>query len=205
MFAAERADKAATLTVAEVGTAVHTVLRHLDLAEVSNEETIRRQIEEMVAQQMISAAEAAAVDPAPIARFFQSPLGLEMRRWPKRVHRELPFSLAVRAGEIELTLASDASEGEWIHVQGVIDCLIERPEGFALVDFKTDRAEAGEVAERAERYRTQMSFYARAVETIFRRPVIERSLCFLHPGVTYELGTTDQQGPTGFQPVTNNE
>jgi ATP-dependent helicase/nuclease subunit A len=181
---------------------------------VSIDETVvRRQIEQMAARGLLTSAEAAAVDPAVIRRFLHSPLGVEMRQQPNRVQRELPFSLAVRADEIanasvgqvvNLSPTSETltnhlaenlkskiqnlkSEADWVLVQGIIDCLIERSDGFVVLDFKTDRVEADGVAEQAERYRTQMAYYARAVETIFRRPVIAQTLYFLHCDVAVEM------------------
>lgn len=186
-FIMSRGEARAALTASEAGTAVHTVLRHLDLARAADEAEVKRQIEQMVAQGKLLPAEAEAVDSSLIVQFLNSPLGLEMRRQPNRVWRELPFSLAVGAHEIERGLSPAQSENEWIHVQGIMDCLIERPEGFALVDFKTDRIEAGEASERAERYRPQMDLYARAVETIFRRPIVERILYFLQPGMAARI------------------
>jgi ATP-dependent helicase/nuclease subunit A len=233
--------KAAALTATELGTATHTVLRYLDpavfpivgappaapVAPTSpiapnasavpfapvEEAAIRRQIEQMAARGLLTPVEAAAVDAATIARFLDSPLGIQIREQPNRVQRELPFSLALRADEIEsgrigeidnLSLLPDAatnrhdddrkskiqnpkSEMEWVLVQGVIDCLLERPEGFVLIDYKTDRVAAETVAARADSYRTQMALYARAVETIFRRPVVVQTLYFLHCGVAVEM------------------
>jgi len=183
LLAAEtKADKA-KLTAAEIGTAYHTVLRHVDLERSPSAEAVGRQVSEMVAAGLLSPAEAKAVEPEIIVRFLRSRLGEEMRRRATHVLRELPFSLAVPAVEIERDLPEEIARGELVHVQGVIDCLIERPEGFVLLDFKTDRVGAGEAAERAERYRTQMEFYARAVEAIFGRRVVERVVFFLRAGV----------------------
>jgi ATP-dependent helicase/nuclease subunit A len=202
VFITAAEEKATRLTAAEIGTAVHSILRHLDLELPADDETVRRQIEQMVARGVLSEAEAGAVDPALIVRFLNSPLGVAMRQQPSRVQREMPFSLAVRVDEIERlstdrTFVSGAScptaesappsQEEWVHVQGIIDCLIERPEGFALLDFKTDRIEAAQAATRADYYRTQISLYARAVETIFKRSVIQRTLYFLHPSVAVDL------------------
>ena len=217
--------KAAPLTATELGTATHAVLCHLDLAAFpvagaqdaapaapGDEAVVREQIEQMTARGLLTATEAAAVNAAQIARFLTSPLGLELRHQPNRVRRELPFTLALRADEVErpsvgqvanLSAFSDSaaqparaphsafriphSNGELVLVQGVIDCLVERPDGFVLIDYKTDQVAAEGVAARAESYRMQMILYARAVETIFRRPVIVRTLYFLHCGVAVEM------------------
>ena len=191
------------LRAAEIGTAYHTVLRHLDLAQFGvvgaqhaapmQETVVRRQLEQFVECGLLMPGQAGAVDAAAIVRFLNSSLGVAMRQQPERVRREVPFTLAVSASEAagaihELPRQPDSlSENEWVLVQGVIDCLIERPQGFMLIDFKTDRIEADEVTERAEHYRIQMALYARAVETIFGRSVIEQILYFFHPGVAIDL------------------
>ncbi|MBM3334860.1 PD-(D/E)XK nuclease family protein, partial [Candidatus Sumerlaeota bacterium] len=181
---------APTLTAAERGTAFHTVMRCLDFESATDGEAVRKQIEEMEARGILSATEAAAVDVEAIARFSDSPLGKEMKQRAGHVWRELPFSLAV-SDLSDLSDASDLSDQAWqdesVHLQGIIDCLIERPDGFVLVDFKTDQVAPEQAGGRAERYRFQLQLYTRAVETIFRRPVVARVLYFLRPAVAVEL------------------
>ncbi len=219
-FMAAGTGTAPVLTASEIGTATHTVLRHLDLSQPPDEATVRSQIAQIAAEGKLAAAEAACVDAAAIARFLQSPIGTEIRGAPHRVQREMPFSLAVPAAEIarlerrlSSEIKSNGSDGsdesdrsdssdpsdksdrifcnEWVHVQGIVDCLFERPEGFVLLDFKTDRVERDTAETRAAFYRPQMEFYARAVETIFRRPVVEQVLYFLSCGVAVSMPPRD--------------
>ncbi|MCX8036549.1 MAG: helicase-exonuclease AddAB subunit AddA [Candidatus Sumerlaeia bacterium] len=206
-FMAAAAGESPLLTATEIGTATHAVLRHLDLSQPADEATVRSQIAQIAAKGKLTAAEAAVVDAAAIARFLQSPLGTEIRQAPGRAWREMPFSLAVPALEIaRLERGFFEKDGldrsdkldiifnnEWVQVQGIIDLLFERPEGFVLLDFKTDRIESGEVPARAAFYRPQMEFYARAAETIFRRPVVEQVLYFLSCGVA----VSDRRGTEG--------
>jgi len=49
-------------------------------------------------------------------------------------------------------------------------------EGYILLDYKTDRIEPGAGEVLKERYSVQMMLYARAVETILRKPVFEKYL-----------------------------
>src|SRR5690606_17425597 len=73
--------------------------------------------------------------------------------------------------------AETASEP--VLVQGVIDCLFEDANGWVIVDYKTDavRGEEG-LAALTERYRLQLSVYAKAVEMSLGRPVTDRYLYF---------------------------
>ena len=71
---------------------------------------------------------------------------------------------------------------EEVLLQGVVDCLFATPEGYVIVDFKTDRVRPGTEQERAERYRPQLDAYRRAVELVFDCPVAGCVLYFLQTG-----------------------
>jgi hypothetical protein len=51
-------------------------------------------------------------------------------------------------------------------VEGVADCVFEEDAGYVVIDFKTDRA----AGDQLERYRRQVSLYARAVAAASARP-----------------------------------
>src|SRR5690606_37030171 len=84
-------DAAPGLTPTERGSAVHLVMQHLDLAGPLAAGDIARQIAAMVERRMLTPEQAAAVDVAPIARFFETPLGLRLRSGASRVRREVPL------------------------------------------------------------------------------------------------------------------
>ena len=74
---------------------------------------------------------------------------------------------------------------EEVLVQGVIDCLFEDEQGLVLVDYKTDaitgRFQNGFEGAKpilADRYRTQLQLYTRAVEGILNKTVTHRYLFF---------------------------
>ena len=68
-----------------------------------------------------------------------------------------------------------------IIVQGIIDMLIQKPEGLLVIDFKTDDVSAEQVSERAELYREQMVLYGRAAGAILKAEVLGKWLYFLTP------------------------
>ena len=74
-------------------------------------------------------------------------------------------------------------------MQGVIDCLLETEQGLTVIDFKTDRVSRNFAAQRAEKYRAQLSAYKRAAETVFAKPVTGCALYFLssHQTIWLEL------------------
>jgi ATP-dependent helicase/nuclease subunit A len=159
-------------------------MSHLDLSiDLTKRQNIAAQIEAMCKKGLLSEAEAASVDDDAIAAFFSSDLGRQMLSDPSRVRRELPFTLAKRADEIWKGLPKDHGN-EIILIQGIIDCLIQKDDGFLLIDFKTDDIPAEEISSRIREsgYDTQLSHYAEAVKSIFDKPVREKHLCFLSVG-----------------------
>lgn len=161
------------------GAAMHLVLQHVQLGGDLSVKGIREQIARMLDQELFTAAEAAAVDAAAVAGFFAGNLGRRLVRadW---VRRELPFYLAVPAGEVYPEVCGPAA-GETVLIQGVIDCLFADPGGLVLVDYKTDRA-AGRENELAARYQGQIRLYCRAAESILGASVQERYLYLLDTG-----------------------
>ena len=71
-------------------------------------------------------------------------------------------------------------------VEGFIDLLYEGPEGYVVVDYKTDALPAGDAIEAAvQRYRLQAATYAALLSQVLDRPVARAILVFLHGrGVT---------------------
>ena len=63
------------------------------------------------------------------------------------VRREFKFSVLVPAAQY-YPVAADAPE-EKVLLQGVIDCLIDTPEGYVILDFKTDRVSRSRALPRA--------------------------------------------------------
>ena len=74
-------------------------------------------------------------------------------------------------------------EDETVVVQGIIDMLIQTPEGLVVIDFKTDDVTAEEVDERAEAYGRQLELYGKAASAILKTGVLGRWLYFLAPAV----------------------
>jgi len=105
-----------------------------------------------------------------VERFRRSELGRQARR--VQALREVPFALA-RCGAT---------------LRGQIDLVLD-PGGAAmtLVDYKTSRIAAGEVAQKAAAYELQLRLYALAAREIFGVPARRACLHFLHPDVIHEV------------------
>ena len=158
-----------TLTAAEIGTAMHTIMQHIDLARPQTVRDVQNLITELIRRELITDEEAREVDAAAIARFFGTPIYERIRK-SHDVRRELPF-----------TYGLDAGDGDRQILQGIIDCLFREKDGWVLLDYKTDRtgmfrSEAALESAMAERYGVQLSLYARAIGDILDIDIKEKLL-----------------------------
>lgn len=100
-----------TLTPTEKGSAVHLVMQLLPLDVEWDEARLREWLEQLVENEGLSPEEAASIPLEAMVRFFDTPIGrrLTQAAW---VQREVPFSLAVPAAEVEEWTAVGAAETE---------------------------------------------------------------------------------------------
>ena len=127
----------------------------------------------MEERRLLTPEQARAVDAAALTRFLQSPLCARIRAAGERARREYRFSLLESAARF----VPEASAGDEILLQGVVDCFWDEPEGLVILDFKTDRIH-GDLDAKAARYAPQLAAYAAALSRIFERPVKETLLYF---------------------------
>lgn len=171
-----------SLTPAERGTAMHTVMQHIPLDMEMNELSVAQFIESMVQNELLIEEQKNAIDPGLIVAFFATDIGSRLLQSCK-VKREVPFSLALPAHEAYPDWQEARSEP--VLIQGMIDCLFEDKEGIVLLDYKTDRitnrfSDGFESARPIlkKRYRVQIDLYTKAVEHILQRKVAEKILYF---------------------------
>ncbi|MBS3900074.1 MAG: helicase-exonuclease AddAB subunit AddA [Dethiobacter sp.] len=170
------------LSTLELGILYHRVFQHLRLLPPLGELEIAEQIAHFVKSGIISEDEANSLNPAQIAPFFTGVAGDIVFANANQTYREWPFTLLLPAKE----LASANSE-ETVLIQGIIDLLVKTEEGYVLVDFKTDKIPQGGAEELAKRYKEQLGFYARAVETILAAPVKASYLYLVRTGETLPI------------------
>ena len=118
------------------------------------------------------------IDFVSIQSFFESDLGQLALANTDSVKREWPFTFAV----------DEKNLGEPVVVQGIVDMIINTPQGLVVVDFKTDNITPEGVEDRAGKYRKQISYYARAVSAIFQQEVSSAWLYFLKCNRPYRSG-----------------
>ncbi|PZE22710.1 helicase-exonuclease AddAB subunit AddA [Paenibacillus xerothermodurans] len=170
------------LNAAERGTVFHSVMQHMQMNRAPSAENVRETLADMVHRELLTQAQSEVVDPDVIVTFFQTDLGRRLLRSPQ-VYREMPFSYGLPAHEVYNDTDPMTSD-ETILLQGVIDCIFEEEQGMVLLDYKTDHLRGGGAAALAairEKYRLQLDLYARAVEHIWKRPIVGKYL-FLFDG-----------------------
>ena len=164
------------MTGAQIGTALHRMMRMLDLNLLRQTDNlaaeIQRQREQMLQNGVITQAEYAAVPMRMLTDFFASPLGMRMLK-SSRVEREWAF-----------TFRRETESGVQL-VQGVIDCCFEENGKWVLVDYKTDSP--SDVPGAIARHRPQLDIYAQALEEITGKRVIERVLYLVRAGAGYAV------------------
>jgi ATP-dependent helicase/nuclease subunit A len=183
-FAAGATGSKSGLNAAAIGTAHHTFLQRLDLAETGSEAALAGAVKRLGEAGVLSVEEAAALDLPSVFRFWQSSIGKEILALdPKNLRRELAFTAAFSPAEIP-ALAKSFPDGadEFIVVQGAVDLAVILPEEIWIVDFKTDHITKTEVTKRVAEHAPQIRLYAAALDRIYHRPVRRAVLHFLHLG-----------------------
>ena len=153
----------ANVTAADVGTATHDVLRHLDFRDAADESAVRRQVEAMVDVRRIDARLAKKIDVASIAWLAGTELGELLRKHYDALLRELPVRVPGDGGgddPLDRTL-----------LRGQIDVVIPLKAGLVLADYKTGGRSGS--AEQVGRYRAALAVVAP------ERPVVAAYLVLL--------------------------
>jgi ATP-dependent helicase/nuclease subunit A len=159
-----------------IGTASHLVISQIDLYETVTKQAVERVKEKLAAGGKITASITAHINPEAIACFFDSKPGMLALDKKNTILREWPFTFAERQ-----------MNDDFIIVQGIIDMLIQTPDGLIIVDFKTDKVTEKQVNQRAELYRGQLEMYSRAAQSIMKAKTLSRWLYFLQPQIAIEV------------------
>jgi ATP-dependent helicase/nuclease subunit A len=166
------------LSAAEKGTAMHSVVQRLDLTKVSTISEIEAQVQILIEKLLISKEEGKSIRLEKLVKLFKTPLGQRMVNAyeSKLLKREVPFHMEISSADIYKSLPTEIYSEEKIMLQGIIDCYFEENEKIILVDYKTDSVKDGEVNALIEKYKTQLDYYARALEATLGKQVKESYL-----------------------------
>lgn len=176
------------LTPAQKGSIIHFVMQSLDFSairgvaersgfeagkELDYSSVIEDHIRNMVGKDLLSQVQADSVDISMINGLLNSRLGIRMIK-ADRLNREVPFNMQIPVEEIIVDKEENNLKGETVLLQGVIDCYFEDNGEFVLVDYKTDSVKDGKEDVVIKKYKLQMDYYKRALETITGKKVKER-------------------------------
>ena len=156
------------------GTAVHGVMQYISYEKCRDIEGVRREIERLKEEKLISEEQGDMVDPAQIAAFFSTDLGSRLRT-EKQVLREFKFSILTDASRYYENVP-----GEQVLLQGVVDCALVEEDGITVLDFKTDYVTDKTLESVVARYRDQVLSYADALQRIYQLPIKASYLYFFH-------------------------
>ncbi len=174
---------------AKKGIATHYFLQFCDLEKFASDGA-EKELKRLVCEGFISERDGERVRLPELEAFKRSELFSEMRG-AVNLYRELRFNVRLPAEAFtEDRELQEAYFGKEVLIQGVIDCIIEYPDGtLGLFDYKTDRLTKEERENRAlaektlrEKHKTQLTYYAMAAERIFGKKPKKTAVYSLHLG-----------------------
>jgi ATP-dependent helicase/nuclease subunit A len=175
------------------GVMTHRVLQHLDFMAAADAAGVASELQRMLASGVIGAEDRAVVDEDGLTWFVTTPLADSIRRAGTAYRREFRYVAMEPLTAFDRSV--DARPEDRVLVRGIVDGILPTDDGLTLVDFKTDAVTAEEVQDRGERYRPQMTLYARAMEELWRRPVQAIWLVFLTPRQIVEFPSRPMPEP----------
>lgn len=154
------------------GSAYHRVMELLDFTENYRDSTLETVMAEMEKKGRLSPDMAACVRRKDVLHFMSTESGRRMGHAARegRLWKEQPFVLGIPMKELYPEMKEEGQE--IVLVQGIIDVYFEEPEGLVVLDYKTDRIRTGK--ELLEKYKVQLDYYARALEQITGKKVVEK-------------------------------
>ena len=159
-----------TLVGASRGTAYHRAMELLDFTASAEISAIEEALERYRMDGRMTKEMADCVRAEELLTFLSSSCGERMKQAANAglLYREQPFVLGVDAREIY----PEESEGELLLVQGIIDAYFEEEGELVVLDYKTDQIFSPR--ELAEKYHTQLDYYAKALEQMTGKKVKEK-------------------------------
>lgn len=149
-------------TAMAIGTTMHALLEKIDYHMLPEIKQIDDFIEVQLQKKLVDEKYIAMINRNKIIDFLNSNLA-ERIRTSKHINRETPFVLKYNN---QL-------------VQGIIDLYFMEKDKWVLVDFKTDFVTDATIHTVADRYKTQIEIYKKAIESLTGIPVGESYLYFI--------------------------
>ena len=151
----------------KLGTLIHLVMEKLDFSQISDINSVEIQIDELLEKNILTEEEKSVINIEKIHKFFISGIGKDAKKHYNSLRKEFSFKYLENAGKI---FESDFDDK--IVVQGTIDAFYENDNGeIVLIDYKTDSVTDGDYESVVKRYKTQLDYYATALERIYNKKV----------------------------------
>lgn len=171
------------LTAMELGTAVHTIMQHLPITStLTTTKAASAFIQSLVERELLTIAEAGAVDAAWLVQFYDSTIYALCKK-ATAIYRELPFTLRVVD-----------EQGDAQILQGIMDAVLQMEDGsLYLIDYKSDRVlphfsePQALVTEMTKRYGEQMRIYGEALTTITKQNITASYIYLMREGYAVQL------------------
>lgn len=174
-------------TGAARGTLYHLVMEHIPYERLDKNFDFAVFIKELVQDGYMTDEDASALDVKKFEWFAKSSLCGRMRAAAVsgELKREQPFMIGIPANEV---YSEKSDSEELIMIQGIIDAFFYEGDDIVLVDYKTDFVMKGQEEKLAERYKTQLDYYARALESVTGKKVKEKLIYSFSLGKIIEVG-----------------
>ena len=166
--------KTSRTSKAQIGTATHFVIQNLDLSTAITETAIKNTIHQLLSNKIIIAEAAKKINIGAILNFFETAPGNLAVSGKNKIHREWQFTFAVGSEQFD-----SQCKNESVIVQGIIDMIIETPQGIIVIDFKTDAISLANINERIMKYTQQLDIYSIAAGKILNKTILSKWLYFL--------------------------
>ncbi|KRL63631.1 helicase-exonuclease AddAB subunit AddA [Lactobacillus psittaci] len=168
-------------TGAEIGTATHLILQYYDYQGAGDSESLKKEIDQLIQEQRLSADLAKEVDLAEIEWFVHSDFAKKFWEKPNNLKREISFSSLLKA---DILFKNFSDPDAKILVHGTIDGYYLDKDGIILFDYKTDYVDSNNqdlaIAKIKEKYTGQLRLYERALNELGGQKVKEKYLVLLN-------------------------
>ncbi|MEA4971974.1 MAG: helicase-exonuclease AddAB subunit AddA [Candidatus Metalachnospira sp.] len=171
------------LSAAEIGTAVHKVIEHMDFNRRYEYSDIEELIEKCADLGLLTEQEKKAVSIKKIELFAQSHLYKRIMS-ADAVYKEEAFTIAISPEDI-YNLQEYGNIDESVILHGRIDCYFIENGEAVLLDYKTDYFDEEEKL--SEKYAVQMELYTKAVERVTGIRVKECYIYSISAGKTIRI------------------
>jgi ATP-dependent helicase/nuclease subunit A len=122
----------------------------------------------------------------------------EVTRLAKRACESEPVQRAVASGRMWREVPIGAPSGDVV-LEGFIDLLFETPEGYEIVDYKTDDIRPNDIKGRMDHYRGQGEAYAELVRVITGKTPVAVSFIFVSTNNVIRIVPGAALAPDGVQ------